>query len=187
MLDLFSDRLTKPATKFSGSTGHNRVVQVCLNTDTCQSTANSLRSLTAGSILTRVHTCCKGALRRLRSLNTVYEPTPPVIVSSLFSPGMSEEKEQAKTDRTSPIQATEESRDAIDEKKLLRKLDLNLLPAVTFLFFLSFMDRNNGIPSPLPFLQLPLSHRLSVGNARIEGLAADTHMSACSLRCSQLC
>jgi len=70
---------------------------------------------------------------------------------------MSEEKEQAKIDQTSPIQATEETRDAIDEKKLLRKLDLNLLPGVTFLFLLSFMDRNNGIPSPsLSFSCLPL-------------------------------
>jgi len=70
---------------------------------------------------------------------------------------MSEEKEQAKADQTSPIQATDGSRDGIDEKKLLRKLDLNLLPAVTFLFFLSFMDRNNGIHSPsLAFNCLPL-------------------------------
>jgi len=70
---------------------------------------------------------------------------------------MSEEKEQAKTGPTSPIQTTEGCRDVINEKKLLRKLDLNLLPGVTFLFLLSFMDRNNGMPSPsLSFIRLPL-------------------------------
>ena len=31
-----------------------------------------------------------------------------------------------------------------DEKKLLRKLDLNLLPAVILLYLLSFLDRSNG-------------------------------------------
>jgi len=70
---------------------------------------------------------------------------------------MSEEKEQAEADETSPVQAKEESRGATYEKKLLRKLDLNLLPGVTFLFLLSFLDRNNGIPSPsLSFNRLSL-------------------------------
>ena len=31
-----------------------------------------------------------------------------------------------------------------DEKKLLRKLDSNLLPAVILLYLLSFLDRSNG-------------------------------------------
>ena len=90
---------------------------------------------------------------------------------------MSEEKERVKIDETSPTQAAEEGCDAIDEKKLLRKIDLNLLPGVTFLFLLSFMDRSNGNLSP-SLLRSPSSHCFSVGNARIEGLAADTHMSA---------
>jgi len=47
----------------------------------------------------------------------------------------------------------------INEKSLLRKLDIRLLPAVGILYLLSFLDRSN------------------VGNARIEGLTTDLHMS----------
>ncbi|KAI1103832.1 MFS general substrate transporter [Jackrogersella minutella] len=47
----------------------------------------------------------------------------------------------------------------ISERALLRKLDLRLLPAVGVLYLLSFLDRSN------------------VGNARIEGLLADVHMT----------
>ena len=32
-----------------------------------------------------------------------------------------------------------------DEKQLLRKLDLNLLPTVITLYLLSFLDRSNGV------------------------------------------
>lgn len=32
----------------------------------------------------------------------------------------------------------------VNEKKLLRKLDYNLLPAVGVLYLLSFLDRSNG-------------------------------------------
>ncbi|PIL30330.1 MFS general substrate transporter [Ganoderma sinense ZZ0214-1] len=48
---------------------------------------------------------------------------------------------------------------AADERKLLRKLDANLLPAVIILYLLSFLDRSN------------------VANARIEGLAVDLHIT----------
>ncbi len=34
--------------------------------------------------------------------------------------------------------------DGIDERSLLRKLDLRLLPAVGILYLLSFLDRSNG-------------------------------------------
>lgn len=47
----------------------------------------------------------------------------------------------------------------INEKKLLRTLDLRLLPAVSILYLLSFLDRSN------------------VANARIEGLTTDLHMT----------
>ncbi|KAI1453850.1 MFS general substrate transporter [Annulohypoxylon moriforme] len=47
----------------------------------------------------------------------------------------------------------------INEGALLRKLDLRLLPAVGVLYLLSFLDRSN------------------VGNARIEGLLNDVHMT----------
>lgn len=50
----------------------------------------------------------------------------------------------------------------INEKALLRKLDLRLLPPLTILYLLSFLDRSN------------------VGNARLEGMADDINMS---MRC----
>lgn len=49
--------------------------------------------------------------------------------------------------------------DGINERTLLRKIDWRLLPAVGILYLLSFLDRSN------------------VGNARIEGLATDLHMT----------
>ena len=70
---------------------------------------------------------------------------------------MSEEKERTEACETSGIQAKEERGSTIDEKKLLRKLDLNLIPGVTLLFLLSFLDRSNGeISLSHPFARLPL-------------------------------
>ncbi|KAF2869460.1 MFS transporter [Massariosphaeria phaeospora] len=48
---------------------------------------------------------------------------------------------------------------SVNEKKLLRKLDLRLLPAVSILYLLSFLDRSN------------------VANARLEGLTGDLKMT----------
>ena len=89
---------------------------------------------------------------------------------------MSKEKEQTKIDETSDHATDESGPDAIDEKKLLRKLDWHLIPCLTILFLLSFLDRSNGDFLSLSF-SLPSAHLLSVGNARIEGLATDLHMS----------
>jgi len=90
---------------------------------------------------------------------------------------MSNEKEQTKVDEASSDRATDESGpDAIDEKKLLRKLDWHLIPGLTLLFLLSFLDRSNG-NCLIRSLHLPPAHLLSVGNARIEGLTTDLHMS----------
>jgi hypothetical protein len=47
----------------------------------------------------------------------------------------------------------------INEKSFLRRLDLKLLPPLSFLYLLSFLDRSN------------------VGNARVEGLTTDLHMT----------
>ncbi|KZL86051.1 major facilitator superfamily transporter, partial [Colletotrichum incanum] len=49
--------------------------------------------------------------------------------------------------------------EGVNTKTLLRKLDAKLLPAVGILYLLSFLDRSN------------------VGNARIEGLTDDLHMT----------
>ncbi|MCJ1458673.1 hypothetical protein MMC28_009047 [Mycoblastus sanguinarius] len=61
-----------------------------------------------------------------------------------------------------PSPRSEDEFDAIagvNEKALLRKLDLKLLPALTSLYLLSFLDRSN------------------VANARVEGLTTDLHMT----------
>ncbi len=42
--------------------------------------------------------------------------------------------------------------DGIDERALLRKLDLRLLPAVGILYLLSFLDRSNGMSRTLASL-----------------------------------
>lgn len=47
----------------------------------------------------------------------------------------------------------------VDEKKVLRKMDLRLLPMLSLLYLLSFLDRGN------------------IGNAKIEGLTEDLHMT----------
>ena len=47
----------------------------------------------------------------------------------------------------------------LDEKKILRKMDLRLIPMLTLLYLLSFLDRSN------------------IGNAKIEGLTEDLHMT----------
>ncbi|PLB44440.1 MFS general substrate transporter [Aspergillus steynii IBT 23096] len=59
--------------------------------------------------------------------------------------------------RTASAEANEHQ--GINEKALLRKLDLRLLPPLTILYLLSFLDRSN------------------VGNARLEGLTTDINMT----------
>lgn len=47
----------------------------------------------------------------------------------------------------------------LDEKKILRKMDIRLIPMLALLYLLSFLDRGN------------------IGNAKIEGLAEDLNMT----------
>ncbi|KAI0056572.1 MFS general substrate transporter [Artomyces pyxidatus] len=49
--------------------------------------------------------------------------------------------------------------DSPEDRKLLRKIDLRLIPIVTLLYLLSFLDRSN------------------IGNAKIDGLTKDLHVS----------
>ncbi|KAK0609503.1 major facilitator superfamily domain-containing protein [Bombardia bombarda] len=71
------------------------------------------------------------------------------------------DKKGASLDPTSASEQEDASLEpgTINETSLLRKLDRRLLPAVGILYLLSFLDRSN------------------VGNARIEGLAADLNMT----------
>jgi len=53
------------------------------------------------------------------------------------------ERPGASTSSDSDLEVLAEG--AINEKRLLRKLDLRLLPAVSVLYLLSFLDRSNGM------------------------------------------
>ncbi|KAK4038879.1 major facilitator superfamily domain-containing protein [Parachaetomium inaequale] len=70
-----------------------------------------------------------------------------------------DKKPKDESDPPSGSELEDTEADAVDEKALLRKIDWRLLPAVGILYLLSFLDRSN------------------VGNARIEGLADDLHMT----------
>lgn len=67
----------------------------------------------------------------------------------------------------------------INEKALVRRLDLKLLPPLTLLYLLSFLDRSNG-QSPVficPFVEGGVLILMAVGNAKLEGLATDLHIT----------
>lgn len=51
---------------------------------------------------------------------------------------------------TSPSSGSIAEFAGINEKSLLRKLDLRLLPPLTLLYLLSFLDRSNGLSPSLP-------------------------------------
>lgn len=76
-----------------------------------------------------------------------------------FSPAPSVGMEKNAFTETPPSEEGIEIPTGIQEKALLRKLDLKLLPALTLLYLLSFLDRSN------------------VANARLEGLTADLNMT----------
>lgn len=84
----------------------------------------------------------------------------------------------------SPSSGSEVGQDAhfgINEKALLRKLDLKLLPALTLLYLLSFLDRSNGRAFN-PGNLCSTAHGILVANARVEGLVVDLHMSRLACR-----
>ena len=49
---------------------------------------------------------------------------------------------------SAPYGEVEDSDNFSRDKALLRKLDWKLLPALTLLYLLSFLDRSNGLPIP---------------------------------------
>ena len=59
-----------------------------------------------------------------------------------------EEKDRAALSPSSASDSDQEAFSGINEKAFIRKLDLKLLPAVTALYLLSFLDRSNGRPFP---------------------------------------
>ncbi|KAK4149505.1 major facilitator superfamily domain-containing protein [Chaetomidium leptoderma] len=73
--------------------------------------------------------------------------------------GTLDKKLEDEFDPASGSEQEEAEAGEVNEKALLRKIDWRLLPAVGVLYLLSFLDRSN------------------VGNARIEGLTDDLHMT----------
>ena len=60
---------------------------------------------------------------------------------------MDEKKSEQPPSETSEENGLAEEGIAINEGALIRKLDLKLLPAVTILYLMSFLDRSNGADS----------------------------------------
>ncbi|KAK2752473.1 hypothetical protein FQN54_008135 [Arachnomyces sp. PD_36] len=75
------------------------------------------------------------------------------------SPEASDQAPKDVPSSSSPSSGSLAETSVINEKSLLRKLDLKLLPPLTLLYLLSFLDRSN------------------VGNARLEGLIDDVNMT----------
>ena len=70
-----------------------------------------------------------------------------VVEKYLASPSVDDGAPQEKDVSIAPIPEPDEDLEAtygVNEKVLLRKLDLKLLPALTLLYLLSFLDRSNG-------------------------------------------
>lgn len=95
--------------------------------------------------------------RSSRDASTGSEKSPAI--QDEFSKPVATDPKAAKQDRIKAVDAlatapgtTHESFAHLDEKKILRKMDLRLLPMLALLYLLSFLDRGN------------------IGNAKIEGL-----------------
>jgi sugar phosphate permease len=90
----------------------------------------------------------------------------PSISSNINGIPAHEAKHATKAEQVARIDAlatapgvTRESFAHLDEKAILRKMDLRLIPMLALLYLLSFLDRGN------------------IGNARIEGLVEDLGMT----------
>jgi hypothetical protein len=106
--------------------------------------------------------------------------TEPAKLSNPPSPIITSEKTvEAEIQANADSPENGETFDRKREKQLLRKLDFHLLPVLTLLYLLSFLDRSNGSL----FYPLTLSALLTkiVGNARLEGLTTDLHISISQL------
>ena len=87
-----------------------------------------------------------------------------IIIHTLSTMGEDPEKPLSTTDTTSRSSALgdlclEDTIDSVLEKKLLWKCDLHVVPVISLLYMLAFLDRIN------------------IGNARLQGLEVDLRMS----------
>lgn len=97
------------------------------------------------------------------STNLRIENTDAIRKASITSSHAAKHKDEAERLRIAALATapgvTMASFAHLDEKKILRKMDLRLIPMLALLYLLSFLDRGN------------------IGNAKIEGLTEDLGMS----------
>ncbi|KAL7917752.1 major facilitator superfamily domain-containing protein [Trichoderma austrokoningii] len=90
-------------------------------------------------------------------------PVEKAVVMEAETVNASDRSERMDFDESKGVAAisstTLESFSHLDEKKILRKMDLRLIPMLALLYLLSFLDRGN------------------IGNAKIEGLQEDLNLS----------
>ncbi|OTB06735.1 hypothetical protein M426DRAFT_54850 [Hypoxylon sp. CI-4A] len=94
----------------------------------------------------------------MSSTDEIFNPDKAVVSHHEYN-GEKNEADHINAVVTAP-ETTLESFADLDEKKILRKMDKNLIPMLAMLYLLSFLDRGN------------------VGNAKIEGLQEDLRMSS---------
>jgi hypothetical protein len=76
--------------------------------------------------------------------------TEPAKQPEPLSPALTNEKHvEAEISASAGSLEHGETFDRNREKKLLRKLDLHLLPVLTLLYLLSFLDRSNSLSGPI--------------------------------------
>lgn len=81
-----------------------------------------------------------------------------VINQDISVPGSGKESIASHEERQDNLSISEQKLTSA-ERRLVRKLDLHLLPVLTMLYLLSFLDRSN------------------IGNAKLDGLTADLKMT----------
>lgn len=88
-------------------------------------------------------------------------PDKPTSVGQEEDLGVKKEfGEKVPTDRDSNSAEGDIDFSGVDEAKTLRKMDIRLIPVLAVLYLLAFLDRGN------------------IGNAKIQGLTKDLHLSA---------
>lgn len=99
--------------------------------------------------------------------------------------GLTEREEIGRIDAMADAPGvTMESFAHLDEKKILRKMDMRLIPMLALLYLLSFLDRKYAVERGTPSAhQKDSEYSLcapggNIGNAKIEGLQEDLNMTS---------
>lgn len=64
-----------------------------------------------------------------------------------------------------------------EEKALVRKIDLTLLPTIWVMYLLSYLDRTKYVATSCVFFSLT-THFCSIGNAKISGMETDLDLNS---------